>query len=589
MAETIISRFFAHADRLGSQTCLRYHDGRSWVPVTWRAAGQVVRDFAAGLVTLGHKPGDTLAIQANTRVEWLNADLGNLAAQGITVGVYPTMTADQSRYIIAHCDARFVLVEDAKQLQKLQSVRTQLPGVETVIVIDPRGVNLDGERLLSYHDVLARGRASREDVHARVAQLRLEDAALFIYTSGTTGPPKGAMITHGNIVAAMEAFDALAVQSDDTGFAFLPLAHALQRAVSYRAIWTGMPGSFGRAIDTVAEDLVACRPSVMAAVPRIFEKVYARVHEQVAAGSPAKKRIFDWAVGVGRRVSKLRQAHEPIPRALEVEYAIARKLVFDKLRAKLGGRVRLFITGGAPIAKEILEFFDAAGITILEGWGMTETFSAGTANLPGAQRFGSIGRPLPGIELRLDTDGEILIRGKNVFAGYFKDEEATRASFTPDGFFRTGDVGKVDADGYYYIIDRKKDLIITAAGKNIAPQNIENLMKTDPRISQCVVIGDRRPYLVALIAVAPELRAGKSEAELVSLVQSIVDQKNTELASYERIKKFRLLPTELTQETGELTPSLKVKRKVVMEKFAALIEEMYAEGKSAHGVTTGVA
>jgi long-chain acyl-CoA synthetase len=578
MPETLISRYFANAERLGSRPGFYFPVNGHLVPQGWRAGAQLTRAFASGLIELGQQHGDALAILSSTRREWLCADLGNLAAGGVTVGVYPTMTADQTRYVIAHCDARFCVVENAKQLAKVDSVRAQLPRLETTIVIDTADV-APRPGLIALEDVLARGRAAPNDIDRRVADLRLEDAAIFIYTSGTTGPPKGAMLTHGNIVASMRAFDALPMVEGDTGFSFLPLAHALQRGVDYRGAWLGIGGAYARSLETVVQDLALARPTIMAAVPRIFEKVYATAHEQAAAGSPAKKRIFDWAIAIGRTVSKLRQKGEPVPATLAAQHRLAKVLVYDKLRQKLGGRIRLFVTGGAPIAPEILEFFQAADIDILEGWGMTETFSAGTLNLPGATRFGSIGKPLPGIEMRLDEDGEILIRGPNVFAGYYKDEEATRASFTADGYFRTGDIGKLDDDGFFYIVDRKKDLIITAGGKNIAPQNIENLLKTDPRISQVMAVGDRRSYIVALIAVAPELRAQKkSEAELEAMVSEIVAKKNEELASYERIKKFRLLPADLTMEAGELTPTLKVKRKVVGDKYAALIDEMYAEG-----------
>lgn len=576
MNETVISRFFANADRLGSKPIYLFNiDGR-WFPVGWRTESHLVRDFAAGLVELGHEQGAAVAVLSTTRREWMTADLGNLAAGGVTIGVYPTMTADQTRYVIAHCDAKFVVVENAKQLAKVEAVRAQLPLVKTVIVIDPAGCKLS-PTCITMADLLARGRASRHDVFAHVAALRLEDAAIFVYTSGTTGPPKGAMLNHGNIVAALNAFRAIPSAEDDHLFAFLPLAHVLQRMVNYRGLWEGTSCSFARSLDTVAEDLGATHPTLVASVPRIFEKIHVKVHEQAAAGGAKKKKIFDWALGVGREVSRLRHSFEPIPAKLEMEHKVAKALVFDKLRTKMGGRIKLFLTGGAPIAKEILEFFDAADITIIEGWAMTETCAAGTVNLPGAIRFGSIGRPLAGVEMRLDDDGEILIRGPGVFSGYYKDDEATRASFTKDGFFRTGDIGRVDKDGYYYIIDRKKDLIITALGKNIAPQNIENLIKTDPRISQVICIGDRRSYMTALIAVTPELRAAHSESELTAIVGQIVATKNEELASYERVKKFRLLPAELSQEEGELTPTLKVKRKVVTEKYAALIEEMYTD------------
>ncbi len=588
MADTLISSFFSIADKKGTAPCFVFHHDGTWVPIGWRQAARLVRDFATGLIELGHKPGDALAILANTRHEWMTADLASLALGGITIGVFPTMTGEQSKYVIGHADARFLVVEDHKQYKKIEPYLSELTRLETIIVIDPKNVPLTGNgagssrpQRFAMTDILARGRESRRraEVDERTAKIKLTDAAIFVYTSGTTGPPKGAMLNHGNIMAALTQLDSITMRPEDTGFTFLPLGHVLQRMVNYHCILNGISGAFARSLETVAEDIASARPSLVASVPRIFEKIYAKIHEQAAAGSPAKQKIFAWAVKTGREVSKLRREHQPIPAQLEVQYRVAKKLVFDKLRDKLGGRIRIFVTGGAPIAKDILEFFDAANITILEGWGMTETCAAGTINLPGAVRFGSIGRPLSGVEMRLDTDGEILIRGKQIFSGYYKEEKATAESFTDDGYFRTGDIGRVDADGFWYIIDRKKDLIITAAGKNIAPQNIENLIKTDPRISQVVAIGDRQPFLVALITVTPEARQGKSEAELQQLVESVLADKNKDLASYERIKKFRILPQELSIEAGEITPTLKVKRKVVGEKYAALVTEMYAEKK----------
>jgi long-chain acyl-CoA synthetase len=588
MAETLISQFFVMADRKGTATLFEFNHQGTWVPLAWRQVARLVKDFAAGLLELGHMPGDRLSVLANTRHEWMLADLGNLAAGGVTVGVYPTMTGEQSSYIIGHSDSRFLVVEDGKQLSKITPHLHELPELRAIIVIDTAGLSLSGgngtsPRKLSLADVLLLGQNARRDreVEGRLADLKLEDQAVFVYTSGTTGPPKGAILTHGNLVAALHAFSAVPTLPGDTGFAFLPLGHVLQRVVSYRGLWEGIPGAFARGLDTVAEDIAAARPSMVASVPRIFEKIYAKIHDQAAAGSPAKQKIFAWAVKTGKAARRLAREGKPVPPRLAAEARVADKLVFSKLREKLGGRIRVFVTGGAPIAKDILEFFDAASICILEGWGMTETCAAGTANLPGVGnfRFGSIGRPVAGCVMKLDSDGEILIKGPNLFAGYYKDAAATKEAFDEEGFLRTGDIGKVDEDGFYYIVDRKKDLIITAAGKNIAPQNIENLVKTDPRISQVVVIGDRRNYLVALISVTPEARAGKSDSELEALVEGILASKNKDLASYERIKKFKLLPAELTIEAGEITPTLKVKRKVVSERYAGLIEELYAEKK----------
>jgi len=572
---TLPSRFFDNARLLGASPCHHYNAGGQWFPVGWSTAARVVRDLAAGLIERGHEPGDPVAILSSTRREWIYADLATLAARGIAVGIYPTHTAEQCRYILAHSEARYCVVEDEEQLEKVLSCVPALPRLRAIVVVDTTGVDVRDPRVVSYDDLLALGRSSTCDVEARAAEIQLEDAANFIYTSGTTGPPKGAMMTHGGIVAALDAFSVVPFDATDCGFSFLPLAHSLARAVDYVALWKGVPCAYARGIGTVAEDLRAVRPTVMAAVPRIFEKIYANVHEQARAGGAGTQRTFAWACRVGAQVSRHRAAREDVPPLLAARYKLAKRLVFDRLRAKLGGRIRLFITGGAPIAKEILEFFDAAGICILEGWGMAETFSAGTVNLPNACRFGSVGRPLPGIQLRLDQDGELLIKGPNLFAGYYRDEESTAAAFTSDGFFRTGDIARIDKEGYYYIVDRKKDLIVTASGKNIAPQNIENLLKSDSRISEAVVLGDRRPYLVALIAVNTDVRAERTESELYMLVESIVAQTNLELPRFEQVRKFRLLPHELSDPSGGLTPTLKVKRSVVAEKFSYLIDEMY--------------
>jgi long-chain acyl-CoA synthetase len=398
---------------------------------------------------------------------------------------------------------------------------------------------------------------------------------MLIYTSGTTGPPKGAMISHGAIMAALASLNNVGVRESDVGFAFLPLGHVLQRIVSYTGILVGIPGVYARALDTAADDFASARPTVVAAVPRVFEKIYAKVLS-AAAAHPTRKKLLAWALRVGTTCVARRRAGLRLSPRQVVELAIARKLVFSKLRARLGGRIRLFVTGGAPIAREILEFFEAADITILEAWGMTETCAAGTMNLPGKTRPGTIGPAQPGVELELAEDGELLIRGGCMFKGYYKDAAATAASHTADGYFMTGDLGKRDSDGYFSIVDRKKDLVITAAGKNVAPQNIENLMKTDPRLSQVVVLGDRKPYLVALVTLTAEARAGKSDQALEREVAEIFAAKNPELASYERIKRFAILPEDLSIEAGELTPTLKVRRQAVSARHAARIEALYA-------------
>ena len=585
MPETIAGRLLERGRINPDGIMCWFKADNRWTPMGYGAAARFVRQVAAGFIALGLEPGERVSILSNTRREWLHTDLGIQAAGGVCVGIYATMQAEQAKYILEHSESRFCVVEDRKQLVKVQQHLGQLPKLKKIIIIDPRDA-ADGEgKVISLDELRELGAAKDRDVDARLAKLKLDDAALFVYTSGTTGPPKGAVLSHANVMFTMQALQVVELRGGDRGMSFLPLAHVLQRCVDYNGIYTGTPGYYAESIDKLQANLAEARPTVMAAVPRIFEKIYAAIQAQAAAGSPAKQRIFKWALEVGRRVSEHKVNRTEIPPTLRAQYELARRLVFDKLRAKMGGRIRLFITGGAPIAKEILEFFHAADIEVLEGWGMSETCAAGTINLPGNQRFGTIGKPLPGVDLKLDTDGEILIRGGNVMSGYFHDEASTKASFTDDGFFRTGDIAIVDDDGFWKIVDRKKDLIITSGGKKIPPQNLENLLKQQTGISQCMAYGDRQNYIVALVTLDAawvkerglDMSSAVRDPEVLAHVQKAIDEVNRHCASYESIKKFRIVPDDFTQETGELTPTLKVKRKVVTDKYRPLIDEMYAE------------
>ena len=585
MPETIAGRLLERGRINPEGThCWYKADGR-WTPMGYAAAAQFVRQVAGGFVALGLQPGERVSILSNTRREWLHADLGAQAAGGVTVGIYATMQAEQAKYILEHSESRFCVVEDRKQLVKVQEHLGQLPQLKKVIVIDPRDAADGDGRVITLEELRKLGAGKERDVDARLAKIKLDDAALFVYTSGTTGPPKGAVLSHRNVMFTMQALGVVELRAGDCGMSFLPLAHVLQRCVDYNGIYNGTPGYYAESIEKLQANLAEARPTVMAAVPRIFEKIYAAINAQAAAGSPAKQRIFKWALEVGRQVSEHKVNQTEIPPTLRAQYELARRLVFDKLRAKMGGRIRLFITGGAPIAKEILEFFHAADIEVLEGWGMSETCAAGTINLPGNQRFGTIGKPLPGVEMKLDTDGEILIKGGNVMSGYFKDDASSKASFTDEGFFRTGDIAIVDPDGFWKIVDRKKDLIITSGGKKIPPQNLENLLKQHSGISQCMAYGDRQNYIVALVTLDAawvkerglDMKSAVRDPEVLGHVQKAIEEVNQHCASYESIKKFRIVPDDFTQETGELTPTLKVKRKVVTEKYRSLIDEMYAE------------
>jgi long-chain acyl-CoA synthetase len=448
-----------------------------------------------------------------------------------------------------------------------------------------------------------RGRARlgelRREIEARVAATAPPDVATIVYTSGTTGPPKGVVQSHGNHLATLEAIEAAGLMRfsdpEEVDFLFLPLAHSFARAAEYLATYAGSTTVFAQSIDTVASDLRETRPTVMAAVPRIFEKLYARVMAQREAAGLFGRLIFDWAVKVGRNKSRRLQRRDPVPPWVELQVRLADLLVFRRIREALGGRIRFLISGGAPLARDIQEFFHAAGILILEGYGLTETTPILTVNRPDRYKFGTVGLPIEGVTLRLAEDGEILAKGPNVALGYFERPEETAAAWDSEGWFHTGDIGELDEDGFLRITDRKKDLIKTSGGKYVAPQKIENLLKTQPHISQAVVIGDNRKYCVALITLDLEevsrWAAGVGIAvddprelarhpRVVELIDKEVQETNRRLASYESIKSFRILPGDFSQETGELTPSLKVKRKVVSQKYADLIEEMYAAGRA---------
>jgi long-chain acyl-CoA synthetase len=431
----------------------------------------------------------------------------------------------------------------------------------------------------------------KSELSARVADGRPEEIATIVYTSGTTGPPKGVVQTHGNHMATLSSSEqTLRVAEGDVHLLFLPLAHSFGRLESFAGVYRGLTTAFAQSIDRLAQDLPEVRPHFICSVPRVFEKVYAGVMGRAQASSPLRKRIFHWAVGVGTRVSRLKQARQPVPAWLGYEHRVADTLLFSKITAALGGRLRFAVSGGAPLAKEIAEFFHATGILILEGYGLTETCPSLTFNREEHFKFGSVGQALPGVELKIASDGEILGRGANIATGYFKKPEATAEVFLPDGWFATGDIGKIDAEGFLYITDRKKDLIVTAGGINIAPQNIENLLKGDPFISQAMVHGDKRPYPVALVTLNHEELAKFARAQgllvtdpaalvknprVVERVGRSIEERNEKLQSYAKIKKFAILADDFTVDNGLLTPTLKVKRKLITEKYGDVLDGLY--------------
>ena len=557
-----------------------------------------IRDLSLGLSTLGMTRGDRVAIVAESRPDWVVADLAILTAGAVTVPIYPTLSAAQARYILQDSAARLAIVSTRLQLEKIQEVRHQLPALEAVIVMD--GVaEQDSASALSLDAVVARGHtrmtgewgAARE---FRDAARAVSPGALatIIYTSGTTGEPKGVMLSHGNLVANLRASaQALEVGTDDLALSFLPLSHAFERMVVYVYLFCGVTVVFAENIDTIGRDVATVKPTIATGVPRVFEKMHTRIMEKGQSGSAVKTAIFRWAVGVASAYGRARlRGRAPGP-LVALQAPLADRLVFAKIRGGLGGRLKYFVSGSAPLPVAIAEFFYGIGLTIIEGYGLTETAPVLTVNPPDAPRAGTVGRAVAGVELRIADDGEILARGPNVMSGYYNKPDATAAALQ-DGWFHTGDIGKIDAAGYLSITDRKKDLLVTSGGKKIAPQPIEEVLKRSPLVGEAVLLGDRRKYVTALIVPAfaalerrlQDLRrppGGRAELvkrpDVIALYQEVVDALNRELSQFERIKHIALLPSEFSIEGGELTPTLKVKRKVIEDKWRDVIESLYRE------------
>jgi long-chain acyl-CoA synthetase len=591
---TLASMFWNRVERDGDRPAQQSKEAGAWKTRTWGEVGEIVRELATGLLALGRKKEDAVGILSASRAEWVQADFAGFSAGCRTIPIYPTYPPDLIQYIVNDAGVKTLFVEDPAQLAKVLEVQGKMDGLEQIVVIH----GYQGEpssHIMTWEGLRRLGRDQGErlksDLAGRVAEIRPEDIATIVYTSGTTGPPKGVVQTHGNHMATLDSASKMAgIQDRDTHLLFLPLAHSFARLESFIGVHRGLTTAFAENIDKLRDNLPEVKPHFICSVPRVFEKVYAGVLARAEAGSPVKRKIFHWAVGVGREVSKLQQARRPVPPGLAFKHRLAHKLVFSKLHAALGGRLRFAVSGGAPLSKEIAEFFHAAGILILEGYGLTETCPSLTFNRLDNFRFGSVGQAQPGTEIKIAPDGEILGRGANIAKGYFKKPEATAEVFLPDGWFATGDIGRLDDDGFLYITDRKKDLIVTAGGMNIAPQNIENRLKGDPFISQAMVHGDKRPYPVALITLNPEELAKFAKAEgildteptslaknpkVVERVSRSVEVRNDELQSYAKIKKFSILPIDFTVENGLLTPTLKVKRKLITEKYRETLDSLY--------------
>jgi long-chain acyl-CoA synthetase len=586
-SRTLAEMVGAMAARTGP--ALRTRRGDAVADTTYGELGRAAYEIAGGLAELGIETGDRVAVLSETRPEWTLADFGVTCTGAALVPIYHTNSSEECRYVLSHSGARAVICENADQLAKIERVRPQLPDLEHVIAVEDAG-----RVALSLHDLRMMGAAfDRELLAARSRVIDPNDLATIIYTSGTTGPPKGCMVTHGNWTSTIRMYEErLELNEDDpiVIFLFLPLAHALARIIQFVSLDVGgtlayWSGSTAQLLD----DIQATRPTHVPAVPRVFEKIHTKAAGEVEEnGSRLTREIFRRAVATGRRARRLERAGSHGDPLFRIQHILADRLVLSKVRALFGADLQLALTGAAPISPEIIQFFDDCGVLVVEGYGMTESCAAATLNTPSEFKIGSVGRPLPEMEVRIASDGEILMRGPNVFAGYFKNEEATDETLV-DGWLHTGDLGAIDDDGYLRVTGRKKELIITSSGKNISPANIETLLRETRWISQAAVYGDNRPYLVAALTLDPDeldalaekcgLPADPAvmcESETVrAAIQVEVDAVNGQLARIEQIKRFAILDHDMTQETGELTPTLKLKRAVVYARYAETFVGLY--------------
>jgi long-chain acyl-CoA synthetase len=571
------------AERAGPAYLVESQDG--WSEIAWREADERVRAYANGLLGRGVRKGDAFAILARNTLDWALVDFALTQIGAVGVPVYASNSARDVGYVLAHSEAVGIVCEDAEQLAKVEALSTESSSLEHVLTYH----DLDG---LAAHgrDFAAANPSALDDAAAAIEE---EDLFTIIYTSGTTGPPKGCMLSHRNYYAMASVVDQMDsyYRSDDLMLLYLPLAHNFGRLMLLTGAYVGFPIAFLADPLRVGEALLQVRPTLLPSVPRVYEKVHTAAQARFDEATGAKRRLIDWALPIGREVSRLESEGRPVPAGLRARHGVADRLVFSKVRARLGGRLRIPISGGAPLAKEIAEFFDAIGIRIVEGYGLTECTTACSTNRPDVYRFGTVGRPLPGFEIRIADDGEILVRSETVFHGYFKDPEATAEVLTPDGWLRTGDVGELDADGFLRITDRKKDILVTAGGKNVSPQNIENELKMSKYVSQALVVGDKRPYVSALITLDPDeigrwAAAHEIEADVAALaaddrvralLQQVVDDVNRERSRFEQLKRFAILRRDFTMADGEITPTLKLRRRAVIDHFQDEIDTLYAE------------
>lgn len=590
-------------DTLGAAPAImKKEQGGKYQQYTYAQLKDTAFSTAHGLLKAGLQYRDRVAIISGTRAEWVYADLGGLLAGGIISAVYPTTLEEESAYILNDLQARFVFAEDKAQVGKLRLMQNEVPSVQRVYVFNTEGVEVDNW-VRPFAELLQQGadwEKHETGIRAISNSISGSDVLTIIYTSGTTGNPKGVVLSHENYLVTLENLfkhSPAAFQQVGRNLSFLPLAHALERIGGYYLmLFSGKTIAYAESMDTIIANIAEVQPEFIAGVPRVYEKMYARVRQGLQTASWFKKKVFFWALGVGKQAAPYKIAHQPLPWWLAAQHALASTMVYNKVKARFGGKLRFMVSGGAPLNPEIARFFHHLDLLIIEGWGATEGTAPYTVNRPEEYRFGTVGKAIPGVHIRVAPDGELEVKGPNIFSEYYNRPDATHEAFTPDGYFKTGDIGTIDAEGWVTITDRKKQLIITAGGKNVAPAAIQKLLIRGGLIDAAHIIGDNRKYIAALVTLDTDGLAkfarehnigGRSHAELtqhnavINKVKEEIEQANAKLASYMKVKQFRVLPNSFGIESGELTPTLKIKQKVVNQKYAAVIESMY-EKEPAH-------
>lgn len=581
------------ASRFADMAAMHVREGGVWKSISYREMGKQVRDLAKALVAAGIGEGDTVGIFAHNGPEWAIADFAILSAGAISVPIYPTNTAKQAEYIVKDAQLKLLFAGDAGQYEKAKSCLRFCPHLQKIVVFD-RAARREGDDAMYYADFLRMGGQSGQDdeLEARLARASRDDIATLIYTSGTAGNSKGVVLSHANLFHQFDALDErFSVDASDRSLCFLPLSHAYERTWSYYMFRNGAGNYYVADPRWVMEYLREAKPTVMVSVPRFYERIYSTICDRIERGTPAQKMLFRWAMAIGARYRSRKRDGKLLSPFLALKHAIADRLVLSKIRGRVGGDKKFFSAGGAPLSREIEEFFFAAGLLICQGYGLTETAPVLTCNAPGAFKFGTVGKPLKGVEIKIGEGGEILVRGPNVMQGYYRRPVETENAFV-GGWLRTGDVGEIDREGYLHITDRLKDILITAHGENVAPLRVETLVGEDHYIDQIVILGDRRKFISALIVpFFPALEQYAHEQEIayscrtelvynpavIRFYRQRIDAHSSELAGYEKIRRFTLLDRAFTQEAGELTPTLKTKRQVIAEKYREVVDRMYQE------------